>query len=63
MRAEGKMKVRWSGFTLAFFEDAGRIRLMTGLDIASTIEAKMERNAEKYPVDKAKGRSTKYTKL
>lgn len=36
---------------------------MTGLDIASIIEAKMERNAQKYPVDKAKGRSTKYTNL
>jgi NTP pyrophosphatase (non-canonical NTP hydrolase) len=36
---------------------------VTGLDIASIIEAKMERNAAKYPVEKAKGRSAKYTEL
>ena len=36
---------------------------MTGMDIASIIEAKMKRNAEKYPVEKARGRSTKYTEL
>lgn len=36
---------------------------VTGLDIASIIEAKMQRNAEKYPVEKARGRSTKYTEL
>ncbi len=36
---------------------------MTGIDIASIIEAKMLRNAEKYPVEKAKGRSDKYTDL
>lgn len=36
---------------------------VTGLDIASIIEAKMKRNAEKYPVEKAKGRSVKYTEL
>ena len=36
---------------------------MTGIDIAATIEAKMKRNGEKYPVEKAKGRSDKYTDL
>jgi NTP pyrophosphatase (non-canonical NTP hydrolase) len=36
---------------------------ITGMDIASIIEAKMKRNAEKYPVEKSKGRSTKYTEL
>jgi NTP pyrophosphatase (non-canonical NTP hydrolase) len=36
---------------------------ITGIDIAATIEAKMNRNAEKYPVEKAKGRSVKYTEL
>ena len=36
---------------------------ITGLDISSAIEAKMAANAKKYPVEKAKGRSEKYTEL
>jgi NTP pyrophosphatase (non-canonical NTP hydrolase) len=35
----------------------------TGLDVASSIEAKIAANAAKYPVDKARGRSAKYTEL
>lgn len=35
----------------------------TGLDVAASIEAKIEANARKYPVDKARGRSAKYTEL
>lgn len=36
---------------------------ITGLDIAAAIEAKMAANALKYPVEKARGRSDKYTYL
>ena len=36
---------------------------MTGLDVAAAIERKMARNAEKYPVEKARGRADKYTEL
>jgi NTP pyrophosphatase (non-canonical NTP hydrolase) len=36
---------------------------VTGIDIAAIIQAKMQRNAVKYPVEKAKGRSVKYTEL
>lgn len=36
---------------------------MTGLDVAAAIETKMAANAKKYPVEKAKGRSDKYTEL
>ena len=36
---------------------------VTEIDISAIIEAKMKRNAEKYPVEKAKGRSEKYTDL
>jgi NTP pyrophosphatase (non-canonical NTP hydrolase) len=36
---------------------------ITGIDIAAIIEAKMKLNSEKYPVEKAKGRSVKYTEL
>ncbi len=35
----------------------------TGLDVAANIEAKIAANARKYPVEKAKGRSVKYTEL
>ena len=35
----------------------------TGIDVASSIEAKIAANAAKYPVDKARGRSAKYTEL
>ncbi|MDR1282028.1 MAG: nucleotide pyrophosphohydrolase [Opitutaceae bacterium] len=36
---------------------------VTGIDVAAAIETKMERNARKYPVEKARGRSAKYTEL
>jgi dCTP diphosphatase len=35
----------------------------TGLDVAASIEGKIAANARKYPVDKARGRSAKYTEL
>lgn len=34
-----------------------------GLDPDEILSAKIDRNAEKYPVEKAKGRSEKYTEL
>ena len=34
-----------------------------GLDEDEIINAKMDKNEAKYPVDKAKGKSNKYTKL
>ena len=33
------------------------------VDVKEIVEAKLEKNAKKYPVEKAKGVSTKYTKL
>jgi dCTP diphosphatase len=35
----------------------------TGLDVAATVVAKIAANARKYPVEKARGRSAKYTEL
>ncbi|HEY3758106.1 MAG TPA: nucleotide pyrophosphohydrolase [Opitutaceae bacterium] len=35
----------------------------TGLDLAESIARKMEANARKYPVEKAKGNAAKYTEL
>jgi NTP pyrophosphatase (non-canonical NTP hydrolase) len=34
-----------------------------GIDLAKAIETKMAANAQKYPVEKAKGRADKYTEL
>jgi NTP pyrophosphatase (non-canonical NTP hydrolase) len=36
---------------------------ITKLDVASIIREKMKTNAEKYPIEKAKGRAAKYTEL
>ncbi|MBS0632928.1 MAG: nucleotide pyrophosphohydrolase [Verrucomicrobia bacterium] len=36
---------------------------ITQLDVAAAIEAKMKINAAKYPVEKARGNSAKYTEL
>ena len=33
------------------------------LDVDEIVNAKMEKNEKKYPVDKAKGKATKYDKL
>ncbi len=33
------------------------------IDVASAIESKMAQNAAKYPIEKARGRSDKYTQL
>jgi NTP pyrophosphatase (non-canonical NTP hydrolase) len=35
----------------------------TNLDVAAAVEAKIELNARKYPVEKARGRAEKYTEL
>ena len=35
----------------------------SGIDIAAAIESKMQANARKYPVEKARGNSRKYTEL
>jgi NTP pyrophosphatase (non-canonical NTP hydrolase) len=35
----------------------------TDIDLASAIASKMARNAEKYPVEKARGRAEKYNEL
>ncbi len=34
-----------------------------GIDLAKAIELKMKKNAEKYPIEKAKGKITKYDRL
>lgn len=34
-----------------------------GIDLAAALRDKLRRNAEKYPVEKAKGSSKKYTEL
>ena len=34
-----------------------------GLDLDEIVQEKIKRNNEKYPIEKAKGKSDKYTKL
>jgi dCTP diphosphatase len=36
---------------------------ITAIDLRKAIEAKLEKNAQKYPIDKARGVSTKYTEF
>lgn len=36
---------------------------LVGIDLAAAIDAKLVKNALKYPVEKARGVSTKYTEL
>lgn len=36
---------------------------IAGIDLAAAVESKLAKNAVKYPVEKARGRSTKYTEL
>ncbi|WP_238710469.1 MazG-like family protein [Oceanipulchritudo coccoides] len=36
---------------------------ITGIDLSKAIENKMAKNAEKYPVEKARGNALKYTDL
>jgi len=36
---------------------------ITGIDLARAIEVKMRKNAQKYPVEKSRGKSLKYTEL
>ena len=36
---------------------------ITGIDLAQAIEAKLEKNAKKYPVEKSRGVWTKYSDL
>ena len=36
---------------------------VANIDVSSAVSAKIENNKSKYPVDKAKGRATKYNRL
>ena len=40
-----------------------RLASVSGVDVKVALEAKLTSNAEKYPVDKSKGNSIKYTEL
>ena len=40
-----------------------RLSSVSGVDVMGALEAKLASNAEKYPVDKSKGNSIKYTEL
>ncbi len=40
-----------------------RLADVMGIDLDAAVQSKIAINAEKYPVEKARGRSTKYTEL
>lgn len=40
-----------------------RMAQKCGIDLSSAFEKKVEKNAKKYPIDKAKGQNKKYTEL
>ncbi|CAM3937482.1 nucleotide pyrophosphohydrolase [Bordetella muralis] len=40
-----------------------RLASVLGVDLNEAVQSKLQKNAEKYPADKAKGSSKKYTKL
>jgi dCTP diphosphatase len=40
-----------------------RLAEVTGVDLSAATEAKLELNAKKYPVDRARGTAAKYTEL
>ena len=40
-----------------------RLASVSGVDVMGALEAKLASNAEKYPVDKSKGNSIKYTEM
>lgn len=68
---------QWSGANLECWDKLGRIReeladvlsycvLMAdvcGLDLDEILNAKVDQNAAKYPVEKARGSAAKYTEL
>ncbi len=40
-----------------------RLASVLGVDLDQAVQAKLQKNAQKYPIDKAKGTSKKYTDL
>ncbi|WPJ96840.1 nucleotide pyrophosphohydrolase [Coraliomargarita algicola] len=61
--ASGKLRTKVEEELADVFIYAIEFANVAGLDIAAIIEKKMQLNGEKYPVEKAKGRSVKYTEL
>ena len=59
--AQNKMEIRdeIADIALYLFELSDNL----GIDLISAMEEKLKKNAMKYPVEKAKGRHTKYNKL
>jgi NTP pyrophosphatase (non-canonical NTP hydrolase) len=56
---KSEIKDEIADIALYLFELADNL----GIDLNSAMEEKLKKNAAKYPVEKAKGRHTKYNKL
>ena len=55
----GEIRDEIADIALYLFELADNL----GIDLIGAMEKKLEKNAMKYPVEKAKGKHTKYNKL
>lgn len=55
----GEIKDEIADIALYLFEMADNL----GVDLIDAMDKKLEKNKEKYPIDKAKGKHTKYNKL
>jgi NTP pyrophosphatase (non-canonical NTP hydrolase) len=56
---KGEISQELADIAMYLFELADNL----GIDLSKAIQEKLEHNAKKYPVEKARGRHTKYNKL
>lgn len=56
---KGEIEEEIADIAIYLFELADNL----GIDLADAMEKKLEKNAKKYPAEKARGKHTKYNKL
>jgi dCTP diphosphatase len=61
--ADDKLRARVSDELADVFVYLLRIAAKTGVDLETAVRTKMEKNADKYPVELARGNSRKYDEL
>ena len=59
MQHRGEIAEEIADIAIYLFELADNL----GIDLAKAMERKLEKNAKKYPAEKARGKHTKYDKL
>ncbi len=63
VKDDSKLKLKVSEEIADIFIYLMRVAIKSEIDIESAVLAKIKKNAEKYPVDKAKGSAKKYNEL